>query len=101
MGAVDGEAVPKALCLGADARTAISRWGVCRIEPAQACVPGSGALAVLRHSEMMKQLPELFVGFFSAVVEWCFCWGFCKKTCAERGGFVVNSWWNVWLRWKR
>jgi hypothetical protein len=27
------------------------------------------------------------------LVEWRFCWGFCKKWLAERGFLLVSLWW--------
>jgi hypothetical protein len=37
--------------------------------------------------------------FFSGVVSWRFCGGFCKKRRAERGFLMVKSWWNAGKRW--
>jgi hypothetical protein len=36
-----------------------------------------------------------FAAFSSGVVEWCFCWGYCKMRRDKRGVFVVNRGANV------
>jgi hypothetical protein len=37
--------------------------------------------------------------FFSGVVGWGFCRGFCEKRGADDGFLMVNLWWNAGERW--
>lgn len=37
--------------------------------------------------------------YFSAVVDWAFCKGFCENVVAECGLLMVRSWWNAGKRW--